>query len=119
HRVGRFVDRRSGRTGRSEDRLYLAVEKILGAEEALRRDWPVDGTTGYDFIARLSELFVDPAGARPMQRIGERLTGRRQSFDGVVRDAKAAVIDTSFPADLDRLTVAFRRLARNNATRIE
>ena len=30
--------------------LYLVVEKILGIGEELP-DWPVDGTTGYDFLA--------------------------------------------------------------------
>ncbi len=32
---------------------YLVVEKILGPGEALRRDWPVAGTTGYEFIGAL------------------------------------------------------------------
>ncbi|HUK16961.1 MAG TPA: alpha-amylase family glycosyl hydrolase, partial [Bryobacteraceae bacterium] len=30
--------------------LYLVVEKILGRDEELPRDWPVQGTTGYEFL---------------------------------------------------------------------
>ncbi|RUO98482.1 malto-oligosyltrehalose synthase [Hyphomicrobium sp.] len=38
--------------------MYLVVEKILGEGEDVRTDWPVDGTTGYEFIRDLSGLFV-------------------------------------------------------------
>ncbi len=40
----------------------IFVEKILTAYERLPRDWPVDGTTGYEFFAQLDALFIDPAG---------------------------------------------------------
>ena len=39
--------------------LYVVVEKILGVREALREDWPVYGTSGYDFLNVLNGLFVD------------------------------------------------------------
>jgi (1->4)-alpha-D-glucan 1-alpha-D-glucosylmutase len=36
--------------------LYVVVEKILGVQEALREDWPVDGTSGYDFLNVLRSI---------------------------------------------------------------
>ena len=30
---------------------YIVVEKILGRGEPLRGDWPIHGTTGYEFAA--------------------------------------------------------------------
>ena len=42
--------------------LYLAVEKILAHDEALDPQWPVCGTTGYDFLNLLNGLFVDRRG---------------------------------------------------------
>jgi (1->4)-alpha-D-glucan 1-alpha-D-glucosylmutase len=39
--------------------FYLLVEKILGPGEALRRDWPVAGTTGYEFANLVTGLQVD------------------------------------------------------------
>ena len=39
--------------------LYIVVEKILGAYETLPEDWPVYGTSGYDFLHLLNGLFVD------------------------------------------------------------
>ena len=43
--------------------IYLAVEKILGHDEQLPPDWPVCGTTGYDFLNLLNGLFVDRRGS--------------------------------------------------------
>ncbi len=48
-----------------ERSLYVVVEKILGTGESLPADWPVHGTTGYEFLNLLGGLFVDPAGAKP------------------------------------------------------
>ena len=39
---------------------HVWVEKILHPGEALR-DWPVDGTVGYEFLNDAIALFVDPA----------------------------------------------------------
>ena len=49
--------------------LYVVVEKILGPDEELP-DWPVAGTTGYDFLVMLNGLFVDP---RNETALNERL----------------------------------------------
>jgi len=40
----------------------IHVEKILEGTEPLRNDWPVDGTTGYEFITDLAGLFTEPSG---------------------------------------------------------
>ena len=60
--------------------LYVVVEKILGPEEPLPREWPVAGTTGYDFLTFGQRLFVDRAGLaeadqdlRPLHRRADRL----------------------------------------------
>ena len=113
-RLRRFVERQvrsgGGEPGRAGE-FYIVVEKILGAGEKLRADWPVQGTTGYEFITLLEGIFTDPAGARPLQRICESLAGKRLRFDAILAEAKGQVIDSSFIADLDRLAVQFQRLA--------
>ena len=38
--------------------FYVVVEKILGHDELLRREWPVQGTTGYEFLNDAQALFV-------------------------------------------------------------
>jgi (1->4)-alpha-D-glucan 1-alpha-D-glucosylmutase len=39
--------------------IYIVVEKILEHDEQLPSQWPVHGTTGYEFIAALSEILPD------------------------------------------------------------
>ncbi len=46
---------------RPDRAIFLLVEKILGADEQLSPDWPVHGTTGYEFAAMVNDLFVDAA----------------------------------------------------------
>lgn len=45
---------------------YVVVEKILGDKETLRTDWPVQGTTGYDFMNEASAWLHDARGAAPL-----------------------------------------------------
>jgi malto-oligosyltrehalose synthase len=53
---------------------YIVVEKILGRDEPLP-PWPVDGTTGYDFLNLLNGLYVDHDGHERILRAYQRLTG--------------------------------------------
>ncbi|MDQ3659794.1 MAG: hypothetical protein M3454_01775 [Actinomycetota bacterium] len=50
-----YLDRLQSRLGGR----YIAVEKILESTEELPTSWPVQGTTGYDFLNRVAALFVD------------------------------------------------------------
>ena len=57
---------------------YVVVEKILGPDEQLPEDWPVHGTTGYEFAAIVNGLFVDRRHERAIDDIYARfLDGRR------------------------------------------
>ena len=39
--------------------FYIIVEKILEADEKLPSHWPVEGTSGYEFLAKVNHLFTD------------------------------------------------------------
>jgi (1->4)-alpha-D-glucan 1-alpha-D-glucosylmutase len=78
------------------------VEKILEAGEQLR-DWPVQGTTGYEFANDVTALFVDPAGEPELTQLYERVSGRAQSFAQVADAAKREQAQTAFGGELDKL----------------
>jgi (1->4)-alpha-D-glucan 1-alpha-D-glucosylmutase len=63
------------------------VEKILEPGEALR-DWPVEGTTGYEFGNDVTALFVDARGEEPLTELYASLTGESRSFAEVAQEAK-------------------------------
>jgi (1->4)-alpha-D-glucan 1-alpha-D-glucosylmutase len=79
------------------------VEKILEQGESLRADWPVQGTTGYEFANDVTALFVDPAGEEPLTELYAELTGERRSFAEVAREAKLEVARTTFTREFERL----------------
>lgn len=87
-------------------RPYIIVEKILMAGEALPADWEVDGTTGYDFMAEVAGVQHDPAGAVPLARLWERVTGSITDFAAEERRARAETLACSFTADAARVTRA-------------
>ena len=70
------------------------MEKILSRQESLPSDWPVSGTTGYDYLNEANGLFVEPEGARRMEEIYSTFIGRRQNFAEVVYQKKKLVMNT-------------------------
>ena len=79
------------------------VEKILEPGERLRPDWPVEGTTGYEFANDVTALFVNPAGEEPLTSLYVELTGERRSFAEVACEAKLEVARTTFAQEFGRL----------------
>ena len=69
-------------------RFPIVVEKILAPGETLPADWPVDGTTGYEFMTTLEDVFIDPAGYAQLE---SRYRGGRgePDFHAVALDVEA------------------------------
>jgi (1->4)-alpha-D-glucan 1-alpha-D-glucosylmutase len=78
------------------------VEKILEPGESLR-DWPVEGTTGYEFANDVTALFVDPRGEEPLTALYEELTGESRTFAAVAHEAKLELARTDFQREFGRL----------------
>jgi (1->4)-alpha-D-glucan 1-alpha-D-glucosylmutase len=78
------------------------VEKILDPGERLR-DWPVQGTVGYEFLNDVCALFVDPAGEAPLTRLWTELCGDARPFGDWAAEAKLEQARTTFAPDVDWL----------------
>src|SRR5581483_9338418 len=81
---------------------HVWVEKILEPGEQLR-EWPVEGTTGYEFLNESTALFVDPAAEAPLTRLYQEVTGETRGFDEIAAEAKLEQARTTFDAEVDRL----------------
>lgn len=90
--------------------FYLVVEKIIARHEVLP-DWPIDGSTGYDFANQLLGLFIDPDGERRMTRLYQRLTGRTTDFDAVLLSAKRRIMEVNLSSEMHVLAQRFHRLS--------
>ncbi|MEO6094480.1 MAG: malto-oligosyltrehalose synthase [Fibrobacteria bacterium] len=91
--------------------FYVVVEKILCGEETLPADWPVQGTTGYEFLADLNGLFVDPMGLAKLERIWRTVIGYAPSFIQVTRECKRLILETSMGSNLTVLADGLDRLS--------
>jgi (1->4)-alpha-D-glucan 1-alpha-D-glucosylmutase len=81
---------------------HVWVEKILHPGEALR-DWPVEGTVGYEFLNDAAALFVDPDGEAELTDLFAQLTGETRSFDEVALEAQVQQATTTFAREVARL----------------
>ena len=97
---------------------WIVVEQILTADETLPAAWPIDGTTGYDFIDKVTGLFIDPEGERPLTRVFERLTGETWQPVAASRQARREVMSDTLHSEVARLTeLAVRACASSPACR--
>jgi (1->4)-alpha-D-glucan 1-alpha-D-glucosylmutase len=94
--------------GEDED-IYVVVEKILAPHEHLPEGWPVAGTTGYDFLNQVGELFVNPDGEGGMDRAYRRFLGREVDFEEILVGCKRLIMRVSLASELNVLA---RRLLR-------
>jgi (1->4)-alpha-D-glucan 1-alpha-D-glucosylmutase len=93
---------------------YVVVEKILIGDEALPPEWPVQGTTGYDFLNVLNGLFVDPAGARAIERLYQRLREGGGTFDDLLYRAKKLILRTAMSSELFVLAQRLDRISEHH-----
>ncbi|HEV3258288.1 MAG TPA: malto-oligosyltrehalose synthase [Gemmataceae bacterium] len=94
--------------------LYVVVEKILGGDEPLPEDWPVHGTTGYEFLNWLNGLFVDPGHAKALTRIYQRWSEIDPSFVELVYQKKFLTLQVALSSELHMLAHQVDRLSEKN-----
>ncbi len=100
-----------GRDRGQESAFYVTVEKILASYERLPEDWPVAGTTGYDFANELGGFLVYAPALKEMERVYRWFSREFFDFDELLYQAKKLIMDVSLSSEmhvlanqLDRIT---------------
>jgi (1->4)-alpha-D-glucan 1-alpha-D-glucosylmutase len=94
-----------------EKRRYIVAEKILTSEETIAEDWPIHGTTGYNFCNLVNGLFVDPASEKKMDRIYRLFIGEHTDFKELVYECKKLVMERSLNSELNVMANHLSRIA--------
>jgi len=94
-----------------EGKSYVVVEKILARQESLPDDWPVSGTTGYDYLNEANGIFVDAEGVGRIDEIYSAFIGRKQNFADVVYQKKKLVMSTLLGVEMRTLGRQLAELA--------
>lgn len=82
---------------------YITVEKILGKGERLPPDWPVSGTTGYEFIASLSDVLVNDENIAVLSELYDNVLGKPVDLRNELRAAKLMMVEKNFEGEFTAL----------------
>src|SRR4051812_17738534 len=83
--------------------LPVYAEKILEPGEDLPREWPIDGTVGYEFGALLNGIFVDQRNERAFTNLYERFTGASTDIETLIYQSKKLILHIALSGELNVL----------------
>jgi (1->4)-alpha-D-glucan 1-alpha-D-glucosylmutase len=83
--------------------LYTVVEKILEPAEELPREWPVDGTSGYDFTTLVNGVFIDRRNERNFTNFYHRFAGGSHDVESVIYNSKKLIMHASLASEVNVL----------------
>ncbi|MBV9289502.1 MAG: malto-oligosyltrehalose synthase, partial [Hyphomicrobiales bacterium] len=93
---------------------YLVAEKILAPHERLSDDWPIEGTSGYDYANLSLALIVDPSAEAAFTETYRDFTGAEDEFARVAVASKLRIMDNEMASELNALSRAAAALARQS-----
>jgi (1->4)-alpha-D-glucan 1-alpha-D-glucosylmutase len=93
---------------------WIVAEKILEPGEPLRRNWPIHGTTGYDYLNQVGGLFIHPEGLKELTGFYENFTGETISYEDMCREKKLLVLRDILGSDVNRLVTLFGEICESH-----
>jgi (1->4)-alpha-D-glucan 1-alpha-D-glucosylmutase len=96
---------------------WIVAEKILQPHEKLRATWPIEGTSGYDFLNVCNGVFTYGEGLKELTRIYRSFTGEPVDFAAIAHDKRLSVEQEALGSDVNRLASLFVAICENNRDR--
>ncbi|MDE1177789.1 MAG: malto-oligosyltrehalose synthase [Edaphobacter sp.] len=101
---------------------WIIGEKILEPGEYLRENWPIQGTTGYDFMQISGGVLVSPQGLQELTSvyqgfIGKEMAAQLADYSAMAHDKKINVSQEALGSDVNRLTTMFVEICESNRDR--
>jgi (1->4)-alpha-D-glucan 1-alpha-D-glucosylmutase len=94
-----------------EPRPYIVVEKILLEEETLPSEWPIEGTSGYDFLGMVNGLFIDGTSFTRLHDTYQRFTGLDWTFEDAAYQQKRWIIRHLFRGEMFAMSLHLEMIA--------
>jgi (1->4)-alpha-D-glucan 1-alpha-D-glucosylmutase len=85
------------------DDCYIVAEKILGNNETMPAHWPLQGTSGYEFLSYINQVMVNRSGAARLFSYYPALINSRKSYNDIVFESKKLILLNSMHGELDNL----------------
>ena len=97
------------------DNINILVEKILAKDEEIPRDWPIQGTTGYDFLMLVNNLFTYANHSKRLADIYKQFSNNNVSLHEEERDKKLAILSKHMGGEVETLYKLFLDIAPSHA----
>jgi malto-oligosyltrehalose synthase/4-alpha-glucanotransferase len=89
---------------------YIVIEKILEQGEEMPIEWPVQGTTGYDFLATMNNVFTNQQAEEAFSTYYKDLSESQESIESQIWDKKRAILENHMGGELSNLVDLFQSL---------
>ena len=93
---------------------WIVGEKILEPGEFLPESWPIQGTTGYDFLNTVLGVLVRPEGMMELSTVYSDFIGTTTNYHDIMHEKKINVTQESLASDVGRLTSLFVEICEHN-----
>ncbi|WP_295129131.1 malto-oligosyltrehalose synthase [uncultured Chitinophaga sp.] len=97
---GKYIDRLRGLFGNN---CYIIAEKILEQDESMPERWALQGTSGYEFLAKVNQLLTDNAGMEKLSRYYRGQFADLADYNDLVFRKKKAMLEKYMGGELERL----------------
>ena len=91
--------------------LYVVVEKILEPREHMPQEWPVHGTSGYDFVYFANNIFIQRNNLKAFNTLYDRVLGHSTDPDLIIYRSKLQVMQNSLASEVHVLTNMLSKIA--------
>jgi (1->4)-alpha-D-glucan 1-alpha-D-glucosylmutase len=99
------------RLSQIENRPYIVVEKILLEDETLPEDWPIEGTSGYDFLGMVNGCLSTARTFSRLQDTYNRFTGLDWTFEDAAYQQKRWIIRHLFRGEMFAMSLHLEMIA--------
>jgi (1->4)-alpha-D-glucan 1-alpha-D-glucosylmutase len=110
-----YLQRLRNKTGN----VYITVEKILEHKEDLPAYWPIEGTSGYDFLNYVNGIFCQTESEDRFTEIYSRLTGLNTPYEQLFMDKKRLIVEKNMAGDVDNLAHLLKRVSGHSRVGID
>ncbi len=91
--------------------VYLVVEKILEPQEELPLNWPIQGTTGYDFLNQVNNIFCQQSSEDEFNAIYQAFIKKAVSPQQLIDENKRLIIGKHLAGDIDNLAHLLKQIS--------
>jgi len=94
--------------------VYIIVEKILEPNEQLPKSWPIQGSTGYDYLGLSNQLFTCTGAKKEFERTYETIVGKQHPVEEQILEKKKAFLESHMQGELENLyQLTIKRLSKD------